>query len=225
MFPRLGFALPIEPLTTALIEFCEALERAGAGASAAHVTAAIRSRRLDAGSLLNASFARADCDIRDGSIQLDLAPDLVWLVAELAVGPYAYFVQQSLIDMLPAGALSTWGRGYCPFCGSWPALAERRADQRAPRCSLCAASWDLADDGCVYCGEHGEAFSVATPDAGHPDRQLETCHACGGYLKALRVEGPIDFPLVAVEDLATSGLDTLAMEGGFRRPPLKKILS
>lgn len=216
-------ALPVEPLTDALLAFCRALEAYGAGPSAAHIGQAIESKRLDAGSLLKASLARADCDIRNGSIQLGLAPDLLWLTAELAVSPYAYFLERSLAAILPDEALSTWDRGYCPFCGSWPALAERRAGRRIPRCSLCAASWGMGDHRCIYCSERGEGFSVATLDTGHPDDQLETCRTCEGYLKVLVRSAAIEFPLIAVEDLATTDLDSAAMAGGFRRPPLKKI--
>lgn len=215
--------LPVGPLTDALFDFCRTLETSGAGRSAAHISEAIDAKRLDAGSLLKASLARAECDIRDGSVQLGLAPDLLWLTAELAVSPYAYFLQQSLTAILPEGALSTWDHGHCPFCGSWPALAERRAGRRALRCSLCAASWSLSPECCIYCGEQDVAFSVATPDPGHPDCQLETCRRCEGYLKVLVRAAAIDFPLIAVEDLATTDLDRAAMDRGFHRPPLKKI--
>lgn len=215
--------LPVGPLTDALLDFCRTLERSGAGTSAGHISEAIESKRLDAASLLKASLARADCDIRDGSIQLGLAPDLLWLTAELAVSPYAHFLQQSLTAILPEGTFSTWDHGHCPVCGSWPALAERRAGRRALRCSLCAASWSLSRDCCIYCGEQDLAFSVATPDAGRPDCQLETCRRCAGYLKVLVRAAAIDFPLITVEDLATTDLDRSAMERGFHRPPLKKI--
>ncbi|MBI3265175.1 MAG: formate dehydrogenase accessory protein FdhE [Acidobacteria bacterium] len=219
-----SWTLPVGPLTDALLDFCRMLEVSGAGASAAHISQAIDSKRLDAGSLLNASLARADCDIRDGAIQLGLAPDLLWLTAELAVSPYAYFLQRSLAASLPPDVLSTWDRGDCPFCGSWPALAERLVDRRVLRCSLCAAAWP-AHGGCIYCHEHGDAFSSAAIDRARPERLLETCGACGGYLKALVSDRPLDFPLAAVEDLATGDLDAAAAARGFRRPALRKLLS
>ena len=119
-----------------------------------------------------------------------LAPDLLWLVAELAVSPYVHALAQSLLsstDAALAGALAAWNRGYCPACGSWPALAEVADSHRILRCSFCAAAWELNRYACVYCDEGGEPFVTAAPDENRKDRRLELCSACGGYLKTVDV--------------------------------------
>src|SRR5437773_155564 len=94
--------------------------------------------------------------IRQGAIHRGLAPDLVWLLAELAASPFAHALQTTLLT-----APSESNHGYCAVCGSWPALAEFVDGHRTLRCSFCAAAWEMTDYCCIYCGETGENFKLA----------------------------------------------------------------
>src|SRR5207302_6138201 len=82
--------LPIQPLTASLLRLCDELGKGGAGEAADHIRTAVETGSMDAGSLLAASLSRDQNAIRTGATHRGLAPDLVWLVAELAVGPFAY---------------------------------------------------------------------------------------------------------------------------------------
>ena len=191
--------LPVATLTRALIGLCGELAAGGAGEVAEHIRSAIEDQHLDAGSLLAASLSRDQEAIRTGAVHRGLAPDLVWLVAELAVGPFAYVLQRALFASaarlqetdaaLPvdpvAAALDGWRHGYCPACGSWPAMAEVVDGHRVLRCSFCAAAWELESYACVYCAEEGEPFVTAAPDEERKDRRVEVCSSCGGYLKTV----------------------------------------
>ncbi len=214
--------MPLELLTAAALDFCAALGEAGAGKSATRIAVALTSKRLDAASLFKASLGRADCAISEGAVQLGVAPDALWLIGELTTAPHAYALQQQLVSSLPPGALTGWRHGYCPVCGSWPAFAHVGPSVSLV-CSFCTASWPRAPAGCIYCAADGDAFTTLTIDEAHPERLLETCASCGGYLKSLIANEPIEFPMVAVEDLATADLDAAAAERGFRRPNLKKF--
>src|SRR5205814_4338134 len=115
--------LPAALLKPALVSFCAQLAAGGAGAAASHIGAAIEDGRIDAGSLLTASLARDQEAIRTGATHLGLAPDLAWLVAELAVGPVAHTLQRTLFATPAAAgapgesarrlaeALAAWNRG------------------------------------------------------------------------------------------------------------------
>lgn len=223
--------LPVAVLTPTLIRLCEELAAGGAGETAEHIKAALVETRMDAGSLLTASLLRDQQAIRVGAAHRGLAPDLVWLVAELAVSPFAYALQQALF--VPAGdatlgaALSAWPHGYCPACGSWPAIAEVVTGRRALRCSFCAFAWETASYGCVYCGETGDRFVTPSVDAALVEsrrhRRVEICNACRSYMKAVDVAELSPFPLVAIADLETMDLDMAAIERGYSRPPLKEF--
>jgi FdhE protein len=220
--------LPVALLRPALLELCEQLSRGGAGEPADHIRTAIDETRMDAGSLLTASLKRDQAAIRSGAVHRGLAPDLLWLVAELAVSPFVYVLQRSLFSAAePGSALhretDSWRHGYCPLCGSWPVLAEVVESHRVLRCSFCALAWELPTHACVYCGDSGESFITAAPDGERIDRRLEACAACGSYLKTADVAELSPFPLLAIADLETMELDLMAMERGYARPPMKNF--
>lgn len=231
--------LPVPVLSHMLIRLCSELAAGGAGDVADHIRSAIERGDLDAASLLGASLSRDQAAIRTGATHRGLAPDLVWLVAELAIGPFAHALQRTLFAGAmkaqgadPAGesgnnplvpALDAWNHGYCPACGSWPALAEVVGGHRTLRCSLCAAAWELATYACVYCTESGVPFVTAAPDEERKDRRLELCSGCGAYLKTVDVVTLSPFPLLSIGDLETMDLDVAAMEHGYARPSLKEF--
>jgi FdhE protein len=216
--------LPVALLSPALLELCEALAEGGAGDAASHIRAMIEEGQLEAGSLLSASLSRDQHAIRTGAVHRGLSPDLVWLVAELAVSPYVYALQRALFgaeDQTLRAALADWNHGYCAACGSWPALAEVVGGHRVLRCSFCAFAWELTTYACVYCGEEGEPFVTAAPDEERKDRRVEVCGSCAGYLKTVDIVALTQFPLLAIGDLETMDLDVAAMEHNYSRPPMK----
>ena len=216
--------LPVAVLRPALLQLCEALGEGGAGEAATHIRDAIANGHMECGSLLTASLGRNQAAIRTGASHRGLAPDLVWLVAELAVSPFVHALQQSLFghagDDLQQ-ALDGWNRGHCPACGSWPALAEVVGGHRTLRCSFCSSAWELTTYACIYCEESGEKFVTAAPDEERKDRRLEVCSNCGGYLKTIDLSELSPFPLLSISDIETTDLDVAAMEHGYQRPPLK----
>jgi len=219
--------LPARMLQPHLLRMCGALASGGAGETAAHIQTAIESGNIDTGSLLAASLARDQEAIRQGAIHRGLAPDLVWLIAELAISPVAHVLQRALFgDVMHAelgAALDGWVHGYCPACGSWPAIAEVPGGHRTLRCSFCAAAWELRTYACIYCAESGEAFVTAAPDEERKSRRVEVCGTCAGYLKTVDTTELSPFPLIAIADLETMDLDVAAMERGYRRPPAKSF--
>src|SRR5438552_9110805 len=209
--------LPVQVLRASFLKLCDALAAGGAGDAAEHIKTSVADGHMEAGSLLTASLSRNQDAIRQGAIHRGLAPDLVWLLAELAASPVAHALQTTL---MPATA-GEWTHGYCAVCGSWPALAEFVDGHRTLRCSFCAAAWEMREYSCIYCGETGEHFKLAAPNEDRHDRRLELCLGCQGYLKTVDVPSLSPFPLLAIYDMETMDLDLAAMEHGYSRPPLR----
>jgi FdhE protein len=208
--------VPVRILKPAFLDLCDVLAAGGAGEAAQHIKQSVESGQMDAGSLLTASLARNQEAIRTGAVHRSLAPDLVWLLAELAASPLAHALQRALLP-----AASDWNHGYCAVCGSWPALMEVVDGHRILRCSFCASAWERNEYSCTYCGDSSETFITAAPDQERVQRRLEICGACQGYLKTLDVAALSPFPLLAIYDMETMDLDLAAMEHGYSRPPLK----
>jgi FdhE protein len=217
--------LPVPVLTPTLLRLCDALAIGGAGEAATHIRETIESGSIEPGSLLSASLNRDQAAVRTGAVHRGLAPDLVWLVAELAVSPFVHALQRMVFGHIGTAdlqaALDGWNRGYCPACGSWPAVAEVVAGHRTLRCSFCSSGWELTSYACIYCGESGEPFVTAAPNEERTDRRIEVCRSCGGYLKTLDVPELSPFPLLSISDIETTDLDVAAMEHGYARPALK----
>jgi FdhE protein len=210
-----------------LDDFCALLAEGGAGDAATHLREALRSGRVRPDTLIAASLARNQHAIGCGAAQLDLSADLVWLVGELGAAPVAVAARERLMsNPTIAAAVTDWSRGYCPFCGSWPAFAESSvagaiAANRTLRCSFCAGGWELQQSGCIYCGADDLKIGVGPPEgSGH---RIEACDACRYYLKSLSVESPTPPLLLPVEDLATIDLDEAAAEAEYTRPPLPDV--
>ena len=224
----LAIDLDAERAMPFLLGFCDDFAAGGAGEPARRVRAAIDRREIDPGSLLRASLARRQEAIRMRAHHLGLAPDLVWLVAELAVGPIANRLQHEALAAASApaavrDALRGWPRGHCPACSSWPALAESRNGERHLRCSFCGADWAPPETACVYCDRAGDAFLTASAAADRPARRIEFCRACGAYLKHVDVPAASPFLILPVLDLETSDLDLLATDRGYARPSMRQV--
>jgi FdhE protein len=216
--------LPVAAMAPMLLQLCDALAAGGAGDAAAHIRDALASGQMDAGSLVAASLARNQNAVRAGAAHRGLAPDLVWLVGELAVGPFVRRLAEMLLDAATDStlrrALEAWDRGYCPACGSWPALAEVVGGHRTLRCSFCSGGWEQTEYACIYCRETGAKFVTAAPNEERKDRRVEVCSSCGGYLKTVDLPELSPFPLLSISDIETTDLDIAAMEHGYQRPAL-----
>jgi FdhE protein len=121
-----------------------------------------------------------------------------------------------------AGAVPpTWREGYCPVCGAWPALAEARGIERRRRlrCARCGSDWTAEPVRCVFCGR-GEAGGprLLIEDVGGARWRVETCSACGGYLKTLSSLGGSPGSEIVLDDLASVDLDFAALSEGYSRP-------
>ena len=93
--------LPVPVLGPAVLSLCDALAAGGAADAATHIKDAVSSGNIEVGSLLTASFKRDQTAIRSGATHRGLAPDLVWLVAELAVSPFIHAIALALSERSP----------------------------------------------------------------------------------------------------------------------------
>lgn len=221
--------LPQHLLGLALRDFCERLTSGRTEQTARAIQAAFDGPLAPA-AVISACFGRDQTQVRALAQHAGVAADVLWLIAELATAPLAHLLQRQVFDGVAtaadaplADALGAWDRGFCPACGSWPALLEAHEEGHTLRCSFCALGWALASYRCVYCSNDSESFVTAKPDPDAPGRRIQFCGECGGYAKVLDLPRPTEFPLVAIEDLASLDLDLLAIERQYRRPALPTI--
>ena len=217
--------LPVDRLVPAMEGVCRDLEAVTGFTAATRVREALAARRVDPARLLALAYQRDESGVRQLAGERALAVDVLWLVADVVVGPVLHLQQRAILreqepDSPVRDAVARWDQGYCPACGSWPALAEAFAGERLLRCGACAAGWPLTSHRCTYCGARDDgSFRMIAPDRAVPGRTLELCRQCGGYLKGLEAAAPTPFPLLSIEDVGSAELDRAARHHGFRRPP------
>jgi FdhE protein len=146
-----------------------------------------------------------------------VGPDALASVADLAALPLLHACGRLFGHRVPR----VWAQGYCPICGAWPILSERRGLDRTRRlrCGRCAGDWEVEWLCCIYCGEreHERLGSLVLEDGGEK-LKVETCAACGGYLKSVATLQGIPAFELFLQDLETVELDLVAMDRGYRRP-------
>ncbi|HVE80200.1 MAG TPA: formate dehydrogenase accessory protein FdhE, partial [Gemmatimonadaceae bacterium] len=138
-------------------------------------------------------------------------------VADYAVRPALRRAAVAL-DAVVRG--SRWTRGECPVCGAPPLLAELGgADaERTLRCGRCAAAWVFPRVGCPACGTRDHTVLGYLHGEGEDAyRRADWCRGCGSYVKAIAVLAPLGPDALLEEDLASAGLDLVAIDRGFHR--------
>lgn len=220
--------VPAELLKPTVRELCQILGEHGGGEAAVRLAAAATEDRLEVGPLATLTLRREQAAIRMAATKAGLGHDLLWLVADMAVGPFAHVLRHTLFDDCPPGtplrsALDTWTHGHCPLCGTWPTYAERLDGARLLRCAFCAAAWMHPMDACTFCGTGGDTLTILVPDAAQPDRTVQACRACKGYLKITGDTGTLPFPLLPIGDLESLDLDMVAIQHGFARPAIRSF--
>lgn len=218
--------LPVDVLTPVAIDLGAAITAASGFAAARRAADALAGREIDAARLLALVYQRDQNAVRQLASEHGVNVDMLWLLGDLVVAPIAHLQQRAALresdpESPVREALERWDHGYCPACGSWPALAEFFFGERLLRCAFCACTWRPRVDQCVYCGTRDERFATVVPDRNQPGRRIELCKACGGFLKTIDTDTITPFPLVAIEDLASADLDQSALHHGFRRMALR----
>jgi FdhE protein len=138
-------------------------------------------------------------------------------IAHLAALPVLHACRRQLEASLPLG----WASGFCPICGAWPVLAERRGLDRSRwlRCGGCGGGWEVEPLWCNYCGErdHRKLGSLV-PEVPGDTPQVDTCENCRGYLKSVATLQALQPFELLLQDLETVELDLVARERGYVRP-------
>jgi formate dehydrogenase major subunit len=144
-------------------------------------------------------------------------PAALDLVAHLLVTP----LLQASRRHLAARRRESWPHGYCPVCGSGPALAEILGLERVRhlRCARCGGDWAFAPLRCPSCGErdHRRLGTLVSEDEGD-SRKVDVCENCRGYVKSIATLGAWPALQVGLEDLASVDLDVIALDRGYARP-------
>jgi len=129
--------------------------------------------------------------------------------------------------MLDATKLVPVGDGVCPSCGGPPVASlvvgwEGAHGARFCCCAICATLWNYVRIRCTACGST-KGITYRELDGSDGNVKAECCRECNTYLKIMyQVKGGALDPVA--DDLATTALDILVTEEGFRRGGVNPFL-
>jgi FdhE protein len=111
-----------------------------------------------------------------------------------------------------------WDKGYCPICGSFPAMAVIRdkEGQRWLHCSTCAYEWRFSRVVCPFCEKEAPAgMDFFFIDDRKQDAAF-TCDHCRKYLITLNRSDNLNDYDVEVASLTLIHLDMIMQDKGFQ---------
>jgi FdhE protein len=110
-----------------------------------------------------------------------------------------------------------WMRGYCPTCGSAPAMAQLAGKdpgrKRLLFCGGCLTRWQYSRTACPFCEADAQRLATLTIE-GEGGLRIDHCETCRGYLKTYDGEGN---EALLLSDWSSLHLDVLAQDRGWKR--------
>lgn len=111
-----------------------------------------------------------------------------------------------------------WLCGYCPTCGSPPAMGQLIGFDpgrlRLLSCSCCSTRWRYRRIGCPFCENGDDHRLVALTIEGESNLRIDYCDSCRAYLKTYVGEGS---ERLLLADWSSLHLDIIACDRGLKR--------
>lgn len=163
-------------------------------------------------------------------LQEDLGPWEEWIADEgLDIASVVFVVRsclrpaferaaEDLIERFPVP--DSWLKGYCPVCGSLPALLLIQGEgERRAFCSWCGTEWGLSRLECPWCEnkDHDSLGYLYVED--EPLHRIQYCVKCRYYFKQLDLRERLYSPFLPLEEWTTLHLDLIAQRAGWLQPP------
>lgn len=149
------------------------------------------------------------------TVNVDLASLL--FIARSCLRPSLEYIAEDLLRRLPIP--KEWLKGYCPVCGSLPALLFLLGEgERMGYCSWCGSQWGLHRLQCPSCdNRYHESLGYIYVEA-EPHYRIQFCSLCKIYFKLIDTREMLAPPYFPLEEWTTLHLDLLAQREGWRQP-------
>jgi FdhE protein len=216
LIDRADFAVDVEASEALLKELCgvaaqtnEVLAEAGR-----KLADALDKGTLNAPTLFAKILSEDSQGLQEAAQGLGVDENLLVFFGYNSIGPSLSLCAEKLRVYLDDGL--PWKKGYCPVCGSPPALSILRDEgNRFLVCSLCGHEWHTQRIYCPFCNNQDQTklhYFFAEEEKNY---RVDVCDVCRKYLKTIdarELKHPV-YPLL--EQVSTLHLDLLAREQGL----------
>ena len=138
-----------------------------------------------------------------------VAPEMLSTLAYHAARPSILVAAEQLREI--SQKQGQWNKGYCPLCGSAPALAllDREGRKRVC-CGFCWHEWRLPRLFCPSCETTDVKMLYYFYSQQEPEYRVDVCDSCGKYIKTVDTRHTSRTIYPALEAVATLHLDMKA---------------
>ena len=178
------------------------------------VVGALDKGTLDAATLFSKILSEDDAYLDKVATSLKIDQKILAFFAYSSIRPSLSLCAEQLATYLDKD--KSWEKGYCPVCGSPPALSILLDEgERSLICSFCGHEWQAQRIYCPFCDNQDHKtlhYFFSEEEKGY---RVDVCDQCKKYVKTIdsrKMKHPV-YPLV--EQISTLHLDLLAQEQGF----------
>jgi len=169
---------------------------------------------VDASTLLSKTLSEDDVYFDETAKSLEIDKEVLFFMAHVSIRPCLSLCAEQLATYIGKGTL--WGKGYCPVCGSPPAISILRGEgERFFFCSFCDHEWHSQRIYCPFC-ENKDQKTLHYFFSEEEEYRVNVCDKCKRYIKTIdtrEIERPV-YPFL--EQIATLHLDMLAQNQGLQ---------
>lgn len=217
---RMDFPLDVEAAQRVLVEVAGHIFEDNLSMRKAHaaLSRALSREGANAAEVWRSFLRRAGDRLaaREGISDADLAS---WIfLGRSCIRPSIEWVARDLLSRFSLPG--TWLRGYCPVCGSLPALIQSSGEgERSGCCSWCGTHWKLYRLQCPSCENRDHEYLGYLYADAEPLYRVQYCRLCKAYYKVIDTRETIEPPYFPLEEWTTLHLDLLAQREGWVQPP------
>lgn len=203
---------------TLLIKICEIIKESGGdmASSAEIVLKAIDADDFDCNSLFFGLLEEDDSVFENAMKKHDIKKDDLAFIIYNSIKPSLSICAQQLSAYLEKD--KPWTKGYCPVCGSPPALSmfEGEGGERFLICGFCGHKWSSRRIYCPFCENTDTKTLNYLYIEEEKEYRIDLCEKCNKYIKTIdtRKADRIIYP--SFEQVATLHLDIKAKEKEFK---------
>jgi FdhE protein len=200
---------------------CKVLSRnKKATRDAEQINLALRNKHIELPELFKQICAGNDEYITEVSKKLGLKDGVLSFLAQSSIKPIFEAYANELKGYVDQ---ERWWRGYCPICGSEPAMAKLKNEggvegARFLVCSICSYEWRFNRLKCPFCeNEQHERLRYFYIEKEGRAYRVDVCEKCKRYIKTIDIKELGEEVIPSIEDIGTLHLDILAQNEGYKR--------
>ncbi len=216
LIARKDFTIDIKASETLLREICRLAGEANEVLAPAGLKLmdGLDSGTVDAPTLLSKTLSENDVYFDEMAKSLEIDKEVLLFMAHGSIRPSLSLCAEQLATYIDKDTL--WEKGYCPVCGSPPAISILRGEgERFLFCSFCNHEWHSQRIYCPFC-ENKDQKTLHYFFSEEEEYRVDVCDQCRKYIKTIdtrKIKRPV-YPFI--EQVATLHLDMLAQHQGLQ---------